>query len=62
MHYTQNDKIRQATEGTIVVGVVGDFRSREDKGTFADKDYKRSNEINQKYDTINQKIRDYLHY
>lgn len=21
MHYTQNDKIRQATEGTIVVGV-----------------------------------------
>ena len=38
----------------------GDFRSREDKEAFTDKDYKRSNEINQKYDAVNSKIREYL--
>ena len=38
MHYTQNDKIRQATEGTIVVGV--DVGSEKDYArAFKGNDY-----------------------
>ncbi len=39
---------------------VGDLRSKEGKETFTMNDYKRTDEINMKYEAVNQKIREYL--
>ncbi len=39
---------------------VGDFRSKEEKESFSLDDYRRTDEINKKYDAVNQTIREYL--
>lgn len=39
---------------------VGDLRRKEEKESFTVDDYKRTDEINQKYDEVTQTIREYL--
>lgn len=39
---------------------VSDFRSKEEKESFSLDDYRRTDEINQKFDEVNQTIREYL--